>query len=360
MSSRLTKYSYFNPDEPYDEDRIKTCHKFQWRTFEGGARFRTRPSAVWCKEAKHFLKSLKKSKSKKSRMKTRLYVENATRGMSDSQKIAYAKKCRSSSVKCREAKAFARSSWKFRRSKQSSRSRVSLAETTSKYTNRPSPPYKANNHCGETMKGNDGEMYLSKKGSNRVCRWVSLEGKRTRSRKGHKSSFSGKKYKTLHNGGEPFLVTVNGNDVRVTIAEKEDPNYGEEVYRVTAEKIFVGDSRPSYDEGNYDWKKGTSVLLKIKPNKYVHIGEYIGEFSTEKGDEIVKYYTPTGSSAVIYPYAIGKNNTYLMTSDKDIIPHDVYDPDEMDPYEFFWRHNSKQKQKKHKKINMKKIHESLY
>ena len=285
---------------------LKTRHKFQWRTFEGGARFRTRPGAPWCKEAKHFLKSLKKTKSKRSR------------------------------------------------------SRVSLAETTRKYTERPSPPYKANNHCGETMKGNDGEMYLSKKVSNGACRWVLVEGKRSRSRKGHKSSFLGKKYKTLHNGGEPFLVTINGNDVRVTIAEKEDPNYREEVYRVAAEKIFVGDSRPSYDEGNYDWKKGTSVLLKIKPNKYVHIGEYIGEFSTEKGDEIVKYYTPTGSSAVTYPYAIGKNNTYLMTSDKDIIPHDVYDPDEMDPYEFFWRHNSKQKQKKHKKINMKKIHESLY
>ncbi len=64
MSSR---YTMFKPDEPYDEDRIKNCHKFQWKTFEGGARFRTRPSAVWCKEAKHFLKSLKKPKSKRSR-----------------------------------------------------------------------------------------------------------------------------------------------------------------------------------------------------------------------------------------------------------------------------------------------------
>jgi hypothetical protein len=62
MSSRLTKYQYFNPEEPYDEDRIKNCHRFQWKTFEGGARFRTRPSGLWCKEAKHFLKSLKKSK----------------------------------------------------------------------------------------------------------------------------------------------------------------------------------------------------------------------------------------------------------------------------------------------------------
>ena len=62
-----TRYSYFKPDEPYDEEKIKNCHKFQWKTFEGGARFRVRPSALWCKEAKHYLKSLKKTKRSRSR-----------------------------------------------------------------------------------------------------------------------------------------------------------------------------------------------------------------------------------------------------------------------------------------------------
>ena len=249
------------------------------------------------------------------------------------------------------------------RSRKLTRSRVSLAETTSKYTSRPSPPYKANEHCGETMKGNDGEMYLSKKVSGGVCRWVPVDGKRSRSskgsRKGSGSSFSGKKYKTLDNGGEPFLVTINGNDVEVTINEKEDPKYGKKVYSVKAEKIFVGDPKPPFFDDYYTWKKGTSVLLKIGPEQYVFIGDTIYKFSVEKGDTIVKYYTPTGSCAVPYPYAVGKNNTYLMTSDKDIIPHDLYNPKEEEPYSFFWS-LSKKDRKRYKPIKSKEIYKRLY
>ena len=260
-----------------------------------------------------------------------------------------------------------------RRIKRSKRSRsqklrLSLAETTSKYTNRPSPPYKANEYCGETMKGNDGEMYLSKKVSGGVCRWVPVDRKRSGSpRRGsskgsHKkdrSSFSGKKYKTLDNGGEPFLVTINGNDVEVTINEKEDPKYGKKVYSVKAEKIFVGDPKPFFFDDYYNWKKGTSVLLKIGPEQYVFIGDTIYKFSVEKGDTIVKYYTPTGSSAVPYPYAVGKNNTYLMTSDKDIIPHELYNPKEEEPYSFFWS-LSKKDRKRYKQIKTKEIYKRLY
>ena len=298
-------------------------------------------------------------------LKTRLYVEKETRGMSSSQKIAYAKRCRSSSSKCKEAKAFARSSSRFRRSKRSRsrKLRLSLAETTSKYTKRPSPPYKANEHCGETMKGNDGSMYLSKKVSSGVCRWVRVPFRKTywgQDDKGNNGWVpSGQIYKTLDNGGRPFLVTIDDNYVSVSINYEEDPNYGKVVYETDAEKVFVGDSKPSYDEGYYVWNKGTSILLKIGPSQYVHIGTHIYKFSVEKGDTIVKYYTPTGSSAVPYPYAVGKNNTYLMTGDLVVIPHDVYDPTEMDPYEFFWRHNSKQKQKKYKKFNTKEIYERL-
>ena len=150
------------------------------------------------------------------------------------------------------------------------RSRASLAETSNKYANRPSPPYKANEYCGKTMQGNDGGMYLSKKGSNGVCRWIPVNGKR--SRKGsRRSSFLGKRYKTLENGREPYLVVLNGSDVQVMIGEKVDPNYCQEVYSVKAEEVFVGDSKPSYDEGYYEWKKGTTILLKVKPNRYVLI-----------------------------------------------------------------------------------------
>jgi hypothetical protein len=40
-----------------------------------------------------------------------------------------------------------------------------------KYLLRPSPPYPANEHCGETKKGNDGNMYISVADKNKICRW---------------------------------------------------------------------------------------------------------------------------------------------------------------------------------------------
>jgi len=46
-----------------------------------------------------------------------------------------------------------------------------IARTTDKYANRPSPPFPANKHCGETKKGNDGNTYKSVKNKNGICAW---------------------------------------------------------------------------------------------------------------------------------------------------------------------------------------------
>ena len=40
-----------------------------------------------------------------------------------------------------------------------------------KYLTRDSPPYPANEHCGEKKKGNDGKMYISVADKNGICRW---------------------------------------------------------------------------------------------------------------------------------------------------------------------------------------------
>ena len=36
---------------------------------------------------------------------------------------------------------------------------------------RPSPTSSANKNCGKTIKGNDGNMYISKPNKNGICRW---------------------------------------------------------------------------------------------------------------------------------------------------------------------------------------------
>jgi len=53
-------------------------------------------------------------------------------------------------------------------------------QTSSKYTERPSPPIKAKDCPGETKKGNDGLMYTSKQSSNGVYRWSKKSTKTTK------------------------------------------------------------------------------------------------------------------------------------------------------------------------------------
>jgi hypothetical protein len=46
-------------------------------------------------------------------------------------------------------------------------------QTSPKYKKRNSPPYPANQCCGRIMKGNDGDMYISKSMSSAGhCRWI--------------------------------------------------------------------------------------------------------------------------------------------------------------------------------------------
>jgi hypothetical protein len=44
-------------------------------------------------------------------------------------------------------------------------------KTLKKYKNRKSPPFSANENCNKTMKGNDGNMYISQPNKNNVCSW---------------------------------------------------------------------------------------------------------------------------------------------------------------------------------------------
>ena len=46
-----------------------------------------------------------------------------------------------------------------------------VVQTTKKYTSRSSPPYPANKCCGKTLKGNDGNKYVSEPGVSGICSW---------------------------------------------------------------------------------------------------------------------------------------------------------------------------------------------
>jgi len=45
------------------------------------------------------------------------------------------------------------------------------SKTLKRFKGRPSPSLPANQFCGKTVKGNDGNMYISKPNKNGVCSW---------------------------------------------------------------------------------------------------------------------------------------------------------------------------------------------
>ena len=59
--------------------------------------------------------------------------------------------------------------WSFTKPKKNNTTKTKKYNNRS--TSRPSPPSSANKNCGKTMKGNDGNMYISKQNKNGICRW---------------------------------------------------------------------------------------------------------------------------------------------------------------------------------------------
>lgn len=96
----------------------------------------------------------------------------------------------------------------------------------------------------------------------------------------------------LDNGGRPFITKVEKNFLNIYKNEFQ--------YKYT--KVFDGT-----DEGG---DKDSTILVKIDKNRYLFVGLTIYEFDTE--DEIQKYSSPIGNSAVPYPVAIGSKNVYFM------------------------------------------------
>ena len=62
-----------------------------------------------------------------------------------------------------------------RKSSGSSRKSGCVRQTRKKYLNRQSPSYPANKCCNEEIEGNDGNMYVSKRDKNGVCKWVKIK-----------------------------------------------------------------------------------------------------------------------------------------------------------------------------------------
>ena len=136
------------------------------------------------------------------------------------------------------------------------------------------------------------------------------------------------------NGGRPFKVVIDGNDVTVFKKtgwdeETDDAIYGAEpLFRFEkVRRIFVGEC------DTYPQFLGNSVLIQLDATTYVFIGEEIKKFTWNT--QIALYRSPVGNSDVPYPYAVDKEGAYLLMLEFVAID-DVPKRLRKDPYTYYY------------------------
>ena len=187
---------------------------------------------------------------------------------------------------------------------------------------RKGPEVSAREYAVGTKKpGNDGNMWKIVKNKNGIKRWQKVNATA-------KTNLKGKIYFTHDNGGRPFMVVVNGNDVDIYTYPKDfsfDHQLSKKDYTnlvksyKNVKKIFIGksikgdDMYASYPSNPTKAAKaglGNSILLNLSGNKYVFIGDFVFEFETP--DNIEGFYSMIGNSDVPYPVAVGEKNVYFL------------------------------------------------
>lgn len=178
------------------------------------------------------------------------------------------------------------------------------------------------------------------------------------------------------NGGRPFKVTIKGRKAFISVIQDYPGENGSEVYEPIIrrtlgplefsfikefigldnyDKIRIGKAITDYRPTLRSKTKGNSILFQVKSDKsnlkkYVYIGSEI--YSFYSNEKIEEYYSPIGNNDVPYPYAISKNNVYLMVEKKVLNREKVYLPD---PYQQYYFTDHEVTELKVKKLNVKML-----
>jgi len=145
-----------------------------------------------------------------------------------------------------------------------------------------------------------------------------------------------KTYYIHDNGDRPFKVVVKKEELHAYVYKGEE-DYKELILETKYKKIFIGESYEDEED-----EEGNTILIYVGKCKYIYIGMEIYSFTVDKGKDnvITEYYSPIGNNDVPYPYAVSKNNTYLML-DEAIIDNKYIDHDEyygIDVYNLYYGH----------------------
>lgn len=161
-------------------------------------------------------------------------------------------------------------------------------------------------------------------------------------------------YLTHDNGGNPFMVMVSDESVKVFVQSKEEedgPPGGMsltksqkvQLYDVmianfeSYQKVFVPTFNwPTFLHGRFGPigpDDGNTILVQLQPHEYVYIGNSIYKFKTR--DEILGFFSPVGANDVPYATAIGRKFVYFM-DDRVFVPKEEIPSEtkELDLYDF--------------------------
>ena len=172
------------------------------------------------------------------------------------------------------------------------------------------------------------------------------------------------KYYIHDNGGRPFCVDVFEENKKLVIytleydEEKECGEISKCIYETKYEKLYFGESNHGSDNSNKgdNWVKGCSILVHVKSNEYICIGMEIYSFKTINNEEIKRYFSPIYGSDVVYNYAVGEYNTYLLLEKVYINNNDInVEQDVYTQYYAYHRYSIKDNIIKNKLTPPKKI-----
>lgn len=169
-------------------------------------------------------------------------------------------------------------------------------------------------------------------------------------------------YFTHDNGGRPFYIKIRDGHITVLKGKCDEkcvetnvgPIYNKHVITIPKyEKVWIGANKGKYANKREDEAIGNSILVHIKQNKYIFIGDHVSELTIP--DKIKEFYGILGYSDVVYPFAIGEKNTYFFLEDK-YLPNTQFELKEgEDPYKIYFENEKLAKKIPGKVIQKREI-----
>jgi hypothetical protein len=208
----------------------------------------------------------------------------------------------------------------------------------------PYPSSHASEQSIGTIKtGNDSKKWIILPNTSGIKKWICLTNPI-------------KKYKVHWNGERPYMVIIAKNTIIILKSHIDDNGktfFNELILKLDKYKsVFVGSNTPKFGSNYSEKFTGNSILIEIKPNEYIFVGENVYKFTTTT--PITKYYSIMGNSDIPYPFAISNSKIYLMIVNETINYIDWYDK-KTDPYNIYYNFEKKYSKIKSAKYSVKYI-----